>query len=243
MLDLRKGCSDLRKDFVLQGHDCVLICPETPADHRRWVWRAEFLGGFDMIDRELLKNGWHIAYCCLSDRYGCPSAVADMKAFHDYVVENFDLAPEADIFGFSRGGLYTANYALTYPDDVKTMYLDAPVLDILSWPAGFGHGNGNPNCWPECKECYGLTEERALQYKGSPRYRVKELASYKIPLLMIAGDSDEAVPFDENGQYLVDEYRRQQAPLMFILKENCGHHPHSVTEVEEPVSFLMRQDT
>ena len=229
-----------RLDFQFEGHPCTLLTPDVDVKGKPWVWRAEFLGGYDQIDRELLKNGWHIGYCMLSDRYGCPSAVADMKSFHDYVVENFGLAPKADIFGFSRGGLYAANYALTYPEDVSLLYLDAPVLDICSWPAGAFRGNGNPVAWEECKNCYGLTDGEATVYNGSPRYRVEELAAHRIPLLLIAGDSDEAVPFDENGAYLAAAYHRIGAPMLCILKKGCGHHPHSVTDIEQPVDFIQR---
>lgn len=126
------------KSFLFENHPCRLVIPDAPAKGRPWVWRAEFFGAFDTVDRALLERGWYIAYCSLSDRYGCPSAVADMKRFHDHLVSAFGLCEKAALFGFSRGGLYAFNYSLLYPQDVAVLYLDAPVLDICSWPGGLG---------------------------------------------------------------------------------------------------------
>ena len=37
-----------RIEFSLNGRDAVLICPDQPAPGMPWVWRAEFLGAFDL---------------------------------------------------------------------------------------------------------------------------------------------------------------------------------------------------
>ena len=61
-----------RKDFMLDGHDCILVIPKEAYPGKPWVWRAEFFGAFDYADRALLERGWHIAYIGISDMYGCP---------------------------------------------------------------------------------------------------------------------------------------------------------------------------
>lgn len=229
----------MQQEFMWEGHACTLIEPQTPSSEKYWVWRAEFLGAFDQIDQELLRRGWYIAYCNLSDRYGCPSAVADMKGFHDYIVETFHLSEKADLFGFSRGGLYAFNYAVAYPQDVATLYLDAPVLDIRSWPGGKGTGEGSPACWEECKSCYGLTEEEAADFRGNPVDHLDDLAAMGIPLLLIAGDSDKIVPYEENGKKLEDVYKKTTLPFLPVLKAGCGHHPHSVDDTAAAVEFIV----
>ena len=123
-----------RKDFVWNGHDCILVRPQAFAPGKPWVWRAEFFGAFAQVDEAMLHRGYAVAYCSLSDRYGCPSAVADMARFHEHMVHERGFAQKAVLFGFSRGGLYAVNFALTHPDCVASLYLDAPVLDIRSWP-------------------------------------------------------------------------------------------------------------
>ena len=95
-----------RYDFQVNGHDCLLIVPKKVAVGKPWVWRAEFFDAFAYADMALLAEGWHIAYCDLHDRFGSADAVAEMKNFHDTLTAELGLAKKADLFGFSRGGLY-----------------------------------------------------------------------------------------------------------------------------------------
>ncbi len=228
------------KRFEFNGKACEVVVPEKPAEGRPWVWRGEFFEAFNQADLELLRRGWHLAYTALCDRYGCPSAVEDMKRFHDRVVSEFALAPRAALFGFSRGGLYCVNYALAYPEDAACLYLDAPVCDIRSWPGGKGAGEGAPGCWRECLRCYGLTEAESVSFKGSPLDRAEELAEKQIPLLVVAGDADRTVPYAENGRPLAARYAAAGGrALTLIVKPGCDHHPHSLEDPEPIVRFVL----
>ena len=124
----------LRLDFEYQGREVIVVCPKQRAAGNPWVWRAEFFGAFDTVDVEMLNRGWHVVYYQVSNMYGCPEAISLMKTFHDFVTVAYGLSQKADIFGFSRGGLYAVNYALRYPQEVSTLYLDAPVVDLMQWP-------------------------------------------------------------------------------------------------------------
>ena len=224
------------KSFLFENHPCRLIVPDAPAKRRPWVWRAEFFGAFDSVDRALLERGWHIAYCSLSDRYGCPSAVADMKRFHDHLVSDFSLSKKAALFGFSRGGLYAFNYSLLYPQDVAVLYLDAPVLDICSWPGGLGSAPRAEKEWRECLACYGLTEDTAPQSRVSPIWHLEEWVGKRIPLVLIAGEKDSTVPFSENGARLLQwqaSSPNHGEDWLIILKKDGDHHPHSVEKPED----------
>lgn len=221
------------KSFLFENHPCRLVIPDAPAKGRPWVWRAEFFGAFDTVDRALLERGWYIAYCSLSDRYGCPSAVADMKRFHDHLVSAFGLCEKAALFGFSRGGLYAFNYSLLYPQDVAVLYLDAPVLDICSWPGGLGDAPRAEKEWRECLACYGLTEETVRESRVSPVWHLEELLGKNIPLVLIAGEKDGTVPFAENGARLLaarKAHSDENTRGLVILKKDGDHHPHSVDD-------------
>ncbi len=229
----------MEKTYMFNGREATVIVPEKAAEGRPWVWRAEFLGAFDYVDRALLALGWHIAYYQLSDMFGCPEAVDAMKEFHDDVVARFDLNEKADIFGFSRGGLYSANYTLKHPDDISTLYLDAPVLDICSWPGGKGKGRGSKENWEMCLEWYKITDEESADFKGSPIHHIDELIATRVPVLLVAGDADETVPYDENGLIMANEYEKCGAKIKVIVKPGCGHHPHSVEDTDIPVKYIM----
>ena len=234
---MNQWCGFERLDFEFDGHSCILVKPETEAPGRPWVWRAEFFGAFAQVDEAMVKRGWHIAYVSLSDRYGCPSAVEDMEKFRVMMVERFGLSEKPCIFGFSRGGLYTVNYALTYPRYADKLYLDAPVLDIRSWPGGKGKGLGNAKCWQECLECYGLDEESARTFSVNPLDRTEELVKTGIPVVIVAGGADETVPYDENGEPFVKRFRAAEE----YVKPDCGHHPHSLEDPSPVVEFLTKE--
>lgn len=227
-----------RTDFVLNGHPGLLIHPKAPLPQRPWVWRAEFFGAFDYADRALLERGWHIAYYKISDMYGCPQAVTLMKGFHDAVTAFFALDPRADLFGFSRGGLYAVNYAADYPQDVSVLYLDAPVLDIRSWPGGLGAGKGAPKEWQECLQWYHLTEKEARSFSHNPLDRIGQLIEGKIPIMLVAGGADTLVPYAENGAILHKEYTMRGGTIRTILKPDGEHHPHSLEDPSPIVEMI-----
>jgi len=229
-----------RIDFEFEGHACILVKPEQAAEGNPWVWRAEFFDAFAQADEAMAKKGYHIAYVRLSDRYGCPSAVEDMERFRSHMVKEYGLHDKPLIFGFSRGGLYTVNYALTYPEHTGKIYIDAPVLDIRSWPGGKGRGHGSEACWQECMACYGLTEETAKTFDLNPLDRTEELAKTGIPVIIVAGGADETVPYEENGELFVKRFRAAGGVIEEYVKPECGHHPHSLEDPRPIVEFLVR---
>ncbi|SDD56378.1 Lysophospholipase L1 [Paenibacillus sp. UNCCL117] len=228
-----------RYDFYVGGREAIVVEPKRPASGKPWIWRAEFFDAFAYADRALLEQGWHIAYCRLSHMYGCPAAVRSMESFRKCVTGVFGLAPRMSLFGFSRGGLYAVNYAAAYPQHVSALYLDAPVLDICSWPGGKGAGSGSPAQWEECLAVYGLTEEKAAkEHALKALSHAGKLAAADIPVLLIAGDADTVVPYDENGERFERLYREAEGRIQVIVKPGIGHHPHSLENPEPIVQFI-----
>ena len=229
-----------REDFEWNGKACILVRPDAPRPDRPWIWRAEFFDAFAQVDEAMAQRGYYMAYCGLSDRYGCPSAVEDMEAFRQMLVAREGLSPRPILFGFSRGGLYACNYALKYPDHVDKLYLDAPVTDIRSWPGGYGALPGDQALWAECMACYGLTEETARAYDGGPLAHAEDLARTGIPVALVAGDSDAVVRWEENGLPFSQRFRAAGGEILVILKPGCDHHPHSLDDPTPVVEFLDR---
>lgn len=100
-----------RYDFVVYGRDGLVIVPDVPAAGNPWVWRAEFFDAFAQVEMAMLEKGWYLAYYKVSDMYGCPEAIRLMNAFQYDVEKEFDLSKKTVLFGFSRGGFYSFNYA------------------------------------------------------------------------------------------------------------------------------------
>lgn len=228
-----------RHEFRVRGRPCQLVVPKVADDERPWIWRTEFFGHEPQVDLALLSRGWHVAHMQVSDLYGVPRSIRLLQSFQRHLESRVRLAPRAVLEGFSRGGLYAFNYAVAYPDKVAALYLDAPVLDIRSWPGGRGRGVGDPACWAQCLDAYGLTEETAATFRGNPLDRAEVIAKAGIPIIAVCGDADDVVPYDENTAILKSRYRELGGVIKVILKRGCGHHPHSLVKCKPIVDFIL----
>lgn len=221
------------EEFEVDGRYSVIVKPEKPREDKAFIWRTEFLGAFDSCDRAMLERGYYLVYHKVSDMYGCPESIEYMHVFQTYLHEHYGFSGRAILFGFSRGGLYAFNYAASYPECVGLLYLDAPVLDIRSWPGGFGASSGGEKEWRECCECYGLkTDEEIHDFRLNPLDRLDEVT---VPIILVAGLADRVVPYAENGAILAEKYKGK---IKTILKPECDHHPHSLTDPTPIVTFI-----
>src|ERR1700724_1020322 len=71
-----------RRDFKVDGRDCLLVLPRSPASGMPWIWRTEFFGHQPQADLALLARGFHVAYVNVQDMYGAPVALDHMDRFH-----------------------------------------------------------------------------------------------------------------------------------------------------------------
>ncbi|MBQ8725707.1 MAG: prolyl oligopeptidase family serine peptidase [Clostridia bacterium] len=212
------------------GYTATVIIPERP--NGKWIWKTEFLYAFDQAERALLELGYTRVYYQISDKYGSPSAMKLMKEFYHFVVKNFHLDKKCVLFGFSRGGLYAFNFAIAYPAFVDKVYLDAPVLDLKTWPP---KGSLEQN---QMFEEYGLNADSLATFKGNPIDKLDEFFALNIPLLIIAGGKDEVVPFDKNAGRLIDYCREKDIRITAIIKADGLHHPHSLDDVQPILDFV-----
>ena len=229
-----------KSDYQFAGHAALIVKPKTPAAGNPWIWRTEFFGHEPQGDIALLAAGWHVAYYQISDMYGSPAAVGLMEKFHAHATAEHKLAKRVTLEGFSRGGLYAVNFAAANPDKTAALYLDAPVLDIRSWPGGKGKGSGNAPCWKQALEAFGLTEETEKTFTGNPIDKTAILAKAGIPILSVCGDADTAVPFDENTKPFAEKFRKEGGMIEVIAKPGVDHHPHSLKDPKPIVDFLLK---
>jgi len=233
-----RGFSQL--NFEVAGRPCLLVLPEQAVPGRPWIWRTEFFGHAPQADLALLARGWHVAYMQASDLYGAPPAMALFDAFYQHLVKFHQLAPRAVMEGLSRGGLYAFNFAVMYPDRVSALYLDAPVLNLQSWPGRSKHTPEGGKLWRECMAAYGLDDAGMAAFKGSPIDRIEPLARARIPILSVCGDADFNVPLGENTAILAERYRALGGLIEVIIKPGGKHHPHSLEDPTPIVDFLIK---
>ena len=229
-------------NFTFEDRAAIVVVPKETAPGAPWIWRARFFGHEPQTDIAMLDLGYHVLWLDSTPLMGSPKSVELWQRFYLYATETFGLFPRAHLEGFSRGGLYTVNWAVEYPDETASIYIDNPVLDFKSWPGGFGKGPGSKGDWRNVLDSYGLTEEEALVWPGNPTEnpRLEKLAAAKVPILIVCGDSDTVVPLDENEKPFIARYREFGGPIEVIVKPGNDHHPHSLPDPKPIVDFFLR---
>lgn len=123
---------------------------------------------------------------------------------------------------------------------VKTEYWDAPVVNYMSWPCGFGQGKA----WVENSEILnalklsGISE--LLAYREMPLDKLPVLVANRIPVVLVSGDSDLLVPFCENGSFIQKAYKDAGVSIEVYIKSGGGHHPHGLPNPTPIISFILK---
>lgn len=229
-------------NFTFEGRAAIVVVPKEAAEGAPWIWRARFFGHEPQTDTALLDRGFHVLWLDSAPLLGSPKSVELWQRFYLYATGTFGLCSRAHLEGFSRGGLYTVNWAVRYPEETASIYIDNPVLDFKSWPGAFGKSIRSEGDWQDVLDSYGLTEEEAAVWPGNPTENpeLEKLAAAKVPILIVCGDSDTVVPFDENERPFIARYREFGGPIEVIIKPGNDHHPHSLPDPKPIVDFILR---
>lgn len=222
----------IKKEFQFNGYNATVLIPDN--FNGKWIWKTEFFYAFDKAERDLFDIGYARVYYEISNMYGSDRAVRLMHKFHLHLLQEAGFKTKPILFGFSRGGLYAFNYALYYPEYVSKIYLDAPVLDLRSWPPEKSHEH------EEMLAEYRLDEKTFKEYRVSPVDYLEEFYSNDIPVLIVAGEDDVVVPYKDNCLKMVNFYKEKGHEIPLILKPNCDHHPHSLDKTTPIVEFVEK---
>lgn len=220
------------EEFEVDGRACKLALPDDAAAGRPWIWRCRFFGAFPSVDEALLADGWHVAWIDVSDLFGALGAMKAFDSFYAEMTQQRSLSARPVVEGFSRGGLPAMNWAIRDPKQVAGIYLDAPVMDIHSWPKPSSRA-----AWEKCMGAYDLTTATADSWKG-PLENLKPLAEAEVPIMVVAGGADDVVPFHENAGILEQRYKELGGDITVIVKAGEGHHPHSLRDPKAVVDWV-----
>ncbi|WP_423736454.1 prolyl oligopeptidase family serine peptidase [Chitinophaga caseinilytica] len=223
-----------------EGRAAKIVVPHgEPAAGKPWVWRARFWGHEPQADSVLLTRGFHVVYCDVAEMFANEKCLGIWDRFYK-ALRSAGFAQKAAMFGFSRGGFYVYRWAARYPERVACVYADAPVLDIRSWPLGEGAGPGDAKTWQTFLNDFGYTSEKAAKrFRGNPVDLVAEIVRGKYPMLHVCGEADEVVPMAENTDIFEQKVKARGGNIRVIRKPGVGHHPHSLKDPTEIVTFVM----
>lgn len=224
-------------DFESDGVKCKVVEPHVVAEGKPWIWRARFWGHEPQTDIDLLERGYHVAYCDVANLFGSPEAVKRWNVFYRHMVKA-GFSRKMALEGMSRGGLIIYNWAAKNPKKVACIYADAPVMDITQWPMAL---EGDKENTQRMMKAYGFqNEEEARAWKGNPKDHARKMARAGIPILHVVGDMDEDVRYQYNTRVFEEKMKELGAPIKVIHKPSIGHHPHSLSNPQPIVDFILQ---
>lgn len=227
------------EEFEFEGRDAVIVFPEKK--NGKWLFKTEYFGAFPKFEIEMLKRGYHVAHVNNITRWNKHPDDTDIKArFADFISEKYGLAKKCVTVGMSCGGMQSVYFAAKYPEYVSVMYLDAPVINLLSCPAGLGKATSE--MFKEFEDAMGMDKIELLSFRNHPMDNFEPLVKNNIPVILVAGDSDKTVPFDENGALLNKYYKDNGGVIKTIVKPGCDHHPHGLEDNSEIIDFVIKYD-
>ena len=209
-----------RTRFTFMGHEAWVVEPSiAPRDGMPWTWTMQWADAF--VDRtgvpDLLRKGFHHATIQLFDTRMDEEGLKIAAAFQKFLVDELGFATKANLVGLSWGGFFSTRYAAAHPQNVRKIYLDAPLLcfdgfrqDIGSWAAR----SPASGAWADDPEM--------------PVNKAERLAAAKIPVLLLYGSEDQTVPAKLNCERFLPRFKAAGGQATVIRRDLFGHHPHGL---------------
>ncbi len=225
--------------FEVAGHKAFVYAAPEPTTGKPWLWYAPALNGVSIVQRKLyferlMRAGISIAGFDLGEVRGAPGSTAKFSLFYEEMVRR-GWSPKPILLGQSRGGLMMLAWGMRHPDKVRAFVGIYPVCNLTSWPM-----KNKAVTFAD----YGMTEEEftAKLKELNPVDNLQGLIKNKVPMFVVHGDSDAAVPYDENTRVLKERYEAGggQITVKVILGEGHKVSP-SFFECQELVDFVIAQ--
>lgn len=223
---------------IFDGRELITVYPEKP--NGKWALKTEYFDAFPAVEIELVKMGYHLFHIKNITRWHKWEDTDTRAKLADYVHNEMGLSQKCVVVGMSCGGMQGIYFGSKYPQYVSCMYLDAPVVNLLSCPGGFGKGVTTMRA--EFTEHKGMDMTELLSYRDHPLDHLPELAENNIPVVLVSGDSDTIVPFDENGKLLENAYKEKNCKIETHIKPGGDHHPHGLEDNTPIIEFITKYD-
>ena len=225
-----------RTKFDFKGHKAWVVEPSiAPAKGMPWTWTMQWAEAF--VDRtgvpDLLGKGYrHVTIDVFNKRMD-ESGLKVCAEFQDFLVKELGFAPKANLVGMSWGGFFSTRYAATYPQNVRRIYLDAPLLNFDGFPANA------IGVWKASMPADG-------KWTNDPRMPVnmaEPIAKAGIPVLLLYGGQDQTVPPALNAELFITRFKAAGGQIDVDKRGGFGHHPHGVdpNKTGKIVNFVMSE--
>ena len=225
-----------RTKFDFGGRGAWIVEPSTfAAGGMPWTWTMQWAEAF--VDRtgvlDLLKRGYHHVTIDLFDTRMDGNGLEAAAAYQAFLVKELGFAPKANLVGMSWGGFFSTRYAAAYPENVRRICLDAPLLNF----DGFANPDyGRIGIWAHRRPADGVWS----QDPELPINKAEEIAAAGIPVLLVYGGADTVVPPAHNCLPFAERFKAAGGTLTEIPRDLFGHHPHGLDpdKLKPIVDFL-----
>lgn len=225
--------------FEIDGHKAMVYAAPKPAAGKPWVWYAPTIKGMSIVLRRkyfegFLNAGISIAGFDLGEVRGAPGSSAEFTKFYDEMVRR-GWSAKPILLGQSRGGLMMLAWAMRHPDKPQAFVGIYPVCNLETW--------GLKNM-PVALADYQLPEAelRAKVAEFNPVDNLKGLLANKVPMFVVHGDSDAAVPYAENTGLLKERYEAGGGQITVKVIAGEGHQATpSFFECPDLIAFVLKQ--
>ncbi|MEP2775105.1 MAG: GDSL-type esterase/lipase family protein [Luteolibacter sp.] len=236
-----------RYDIKTEKGSFAIICPKKAAPGKPWLWRSLFweqIKKFHEADLQLVDEGYHIVLAH-GNVHGHPSGNKNIDAAYEYVTQEHGFAKKCSMASMSRGTLSLFTWAAINPEKVSSIYVDNGVCNVDSWPGGKpveGSGSiasGASASWKGMKEVYGFTtDQELLDAEISPIDKLEPLAKAGVPILIVCGSKDPAVPYEENDAIMEERYKELGGEIQVIIEDKG--HTHGMDDPTPVLEFIKK---
>ena len=163
------------KEF--EGKTVVIVHPNDGSSIGKLAIKTEYWGAFpEAVELDLLKKGFHLCYIENGNRWGTDEDLDRKARFIECITNALHLDAKVVCVGMSCGGLIAIKFAAKHPNLIACLYLDAPVLNYLSCPCGFGKGDACCEDFPEIFDSLGVKDvSELICYLDMPMHRIPAL--------------------------------------------------------------------
>ena len=228
------------ENFTFSERDAVIIHPNCKPNGKMLL-KTEYLEAFPNFDIAMLNRGYYLIHMSQRSRWAPDEEIDILAEFVRHCSEKLNASEKCILEGMSCGGLQAARFAELYPRLTAVLYLDAPVLNILSM---VGLGECKEECitsfWREIVATYGVSRSTIINFRKSPIDNMQPLIRNNIPVIMLYGNADNIVIYEENGKVLEEYYMENDGIIKVIPKSMCKHHPHGLDDPMPIIEFVEK---
>ncbi|MBO5643301.1 MAG: alpha/beta fold hydrolase [Kiritimatiellae bacterium] len=218
-----------RIKFLFKGKVAWVVEPKDKVlKDKPWTWTMQWAEAY--VKRtgvpEALKIGYHHATIELFETRMNDEGVEIAAQFQRYLVDALGFAPKVNLIGMSWGGFFSIRYASKYPECIKSIYLDAPLLSFDSFAPNDAPTKAAMKIGPWA--LMAPESGKWIEDERMPINNAEKIALAKIPVLLLYGAQDQTVKPELNALVFIDRFKKAGGSIKVIKRGMYGHHPHGV---------------